>query len=166
MSKHIQPGNGDGPDCEPRKLRMIVRSSIQGSQTNVSEKHYGIGSTKKKLVLGLSANPESMFKKNFEKRKWGKKQQQLGLAVAAVADEYPQKQRSRSNTTRVKVEQFRIELSTCEIEDDFINITGHPPSRKPIKRPNVVQNRLNVSCLCCPIIIPIFLIEINGQNCL
>jgi len=148
MSKNIPTGNSGVPGGESQKLRMILRSRKHGSQTDVSNEHYGNGSTSKRLILDLETTEENMCNTIVDRNKWEKEQQKLGLPSTTVVDEYHQKLRSRSIW-----EKIHIELSNSEIEEDLIIITGQPPSRKPIKRPNVVQNRLNVSFFLCFLVI-------------
>jgi len=81
-----------------------------------------------------------------------------------VVDEYLQKLRSRSNIEKGILDKIHIELSNSEIEEDLIIMTSHPPPQKPIKMPNVVQNRLKVSILLFSCNHPWFQISTNGQN--
>jgi len=96
--------------------------------------------------------------------KWEKDQQELELPSTTVVDEYLQKLRSRSNIEKGILDKIHIELSNSEIEEDLIIMTSHPPPQKPIKMPNVVQNRLKVSILLFSCNHPWFQISTNGQN--
>lgn len=42
--------------------------------------------------------------------------------------------------------KFSVPLSRNEIEDDFVEMTGRRPPRKPKKRPRYIQRQLDVSC--------------------
>lgn len=53
----------------------------------------------------------------------------------------------RNVSDKLQKVKFSMELSKKEIMEDFIAILGHPPPRKPNKRPKVGQNQLNVSCI-------------------
>ncbi|XP_061362075.1 uncharacterized protein LOC133305849 [Gastrolobium bilobum] len=49
----------------------------------------------------------------------------------------------RSNSDKVKKVKFHVELSKKEIEDDFMEMLGCRPPRRPNKRPKVVQKKLD-----------------------
>ncbi|XP_061360644.1 uncharacterized protein LOC133304616 [Gastrolobium bilobum] len=49
----------------------------------------------------------------------------------------------RSNSEKVKMVKFHVELSKKEIEDDFVEMLGRRPPRRPNKRPKVVQKKLD-----------------------
>jgi len=141
MSKNIPTGNGGVPGGESQKQRMILRSRKHGSNTDISNKNYGNGSTSKRIILDLESKEENMCNVIVDRNKLEKEQQKLGFPSATVVDEYHQKLRSAKGI----LEKIHIELSNSEIEEDLTIMTGQPPSRKLIKRTNVVHNRLKVS---------------------
>ena len=147
MSKNIPTGNRGVPGSEAQKLRMILRSIIHGSKTDDSKKTCENGSTRKRLMLDLETKEENICNETVDENKWEKDQQKLGFPSATVVDEYHQKLRSRSNIERGILEKIHVELSNIEIEEDLIIMTCHPTPRKPVKRTNVVQTRLQVSIL-------------------
>lgn len=59
-----------------------------------------------------------------------------GDVTAAVAADSP----TGEKRERAK---FSVSLSRREIEDDFVNLTGHRPPRRPKKRPKIVQKQLD-----------------------
>ncbi|CAL5421591.1 unnamed protein product [Camellia sinensis] len=59
-----------------------------------------------------------------------------GDVTAAAAEDSP----TGEKRERAK---FSVSLSRREIEDDFMNLTGHRPPRRPKKRPKIVQKQLD-----------------------
>jgi len=131
----------------PPPPHWLGRWRLHGSQTDDSNENCGNGSNRKRLKLDAETKQENTCNKIIDDNKWEKGQQELGLPSAMVVDGYLQKLRSRSNIEKGIFEKFCIELSNSKIEEDLIIMTGYPPRRKQIKRPNVVQNRLKVSIL-------------------
>jgi hypothetical protein len=162
MSTNIPTGNGgvSGSECQQLSTKSKGSRSRE-SQIDDVDDYYGIEAMRKKLILDLGIEVKIMRNKVFRKNEKAKEKQ---LLASSTADGYPWKLRSKTNAIEEITKKLCIELSKSEIEEDFIKMVGHPPPRKPNKRPNIVQNRLDVSCVCFSLIIPMFFFALNGRN--
>jgi hypothetical protein len=157
MSTDIPTGNGGVSGSEHQQLRTKPKGSrSRESQIDDADDYYGIETMRKKLILDLGIEVKIMRNKVFGKNEKAKEKQLLASSTTVAADGYPWKLRSKTNAIKEIAKKLCIELSKSEIEEDFIKMVGHPPPRKPNKRPNIVQNRLDVSCVCFSLIIPMF----------
>jgi hypothetical protein len=152
MSTNIPTGNGgvSGSECQQLSTKSKGSRSRE-SQIDDVDDYYGIEAMRKKLILDLGIEVKIMRNKVFRKNEKAKEKQ---LLASSTADGYPWKLRSKTNAIEEITKKLCIELPKSEIEEDFIKMVGHPPPRKPNKRPNIVQNRLDVSCVCFSLIIP------------
>jgi hypothetical protein len=165
MSTDIPTGNGGVSGSEHQQLRTKSKGSrSRESQIDDADDYYGIETMRKKLILDLGIEVKIMRNEVFGKNEKAKEKQLLASSIAVAADGYPWKLRSKTNAIKEIAKKLCIELSKSEIEEDFIKMVGHPPPRKPNKRPNIVQNRLDVSCVCFSLIIPMFFFALNGRN--
>ncbi|WJX63100.1 hypothetical protein P8452_48024 [Trifolium repens] len=144
MSTDIPTGNGGVSGSEHQQLRTKPKGSrSRESQIDDADDYYGIETMRKKLILDLGIEVKIMRNEVFGKNEKAKEKQLLASSIAVAADGYPWKLRSKTNAIKEIAKKLCIELSKSEIEEDFIKMVGHPPPRKPNKRPNIVQNRLD-----------------------
>ncbi|XP_061370709.1 uncharacterized protein LOC133313361 [Gastrolobium bilobum] len=114
-------------ESEPeKKLAVYVRRS---KRRRSGEDEDGVAAVRQKLTLDL---------KNQADR--------LKEAILANEEEEPvkpwnlRKKQAECNSDKVK---FHVELSKKEVEDDFMEMLGCRPPRRPNKRPKVVQKKLD-----------------------